>query len=47
MNRIIEPPEEIQVSTQSSVRVILRKGHPAIHYVRVTRLGRTLPDRVI
>ena len=43
----IEPPEEIQVSTQSSVRVILSKSHPAMHYVCVTRLGRGLSDGVI
>lgn len=43
----IEPPEEIKVSIQSTVRVILCKGRPVIHYVCVTTLRRGLSDRVI
>ena len=41
----IEPPEEIQVSTQSCVRVILRKGYPASHYVSDLKLSVNQEDR--
>ena len=43
----IKPFEEIKVSTQSYVRVVLFEGYPAVHYVRDASVGQRKSDGVI
>ena len=39
--------EEIKVSTESCVRVVLFEGYPAVHYLRDASVGQQKSDGVI